>query len=134
MNPPKHTLTLRFSTVDDQTYRLDLEGPEVGERHAAFVPPYDPATWRAITRALEPGFDLDRADDATRAALEPLGAMARLGQTAGAALADALLADVGIRSDFGTALAVAEGARRPLLVEMQFGQGKIWLPPLAGGD
>lgn len=118
-----HMVTIRFSTVDVQSYRLDLEGPQVGERHSDFTAPYDSATWGAVTHALEPGFRLDDADEATQAALQPLGDVARLQQTVGTALAGALLADEGIRADFGLALTIAEKARQPLFVELQFGPG-----------
>ena len=52
------TLTLRFSATDEGTYRLDLEGPDAGERGSGFAPPYDAATWRAVMLALEPNFAL----------------------------------------------------------------------------
>jgi hypothetical protein len=32
-----HMVTIRFSTVDDQSYRLDLEGPQEGERRSHFA-------------------------------------------------------------------------------------------------
>ncbi len=123
MKHSEHTLIIRFSTVDDRAYRVDLEGPEVGDRHGEFSPPYDPATWVAILRALEPAFSLEEADEATQAALKPLGDLAGLQHTVGTALADALLADEGARAGFDVALSIAEKARRPLSIEVQFGQG-----------
>ena len=81
MKHNEHTLTIRFSTVDDQAYRVDLEGPKVGDRHGEFSPPYDPATWVAILRALDPAFTVEEVDDATRAALKPLGDLARLDES-----------------------------------------------------
>jgi len=60
------TLTLRFSATDDGTYRLDLGGPDVGERGGEFAPPYGAATWRAVMVALEPNFALEEADAATQ--------------------------------------------------------------------
>jgi hypothetical protein len=74
VNNTPHGLTIRFSARDDQPYLLHLEGPDVGERRGTFTPPYTPTTWAAIMRALEPGFALDTADDATRANLTSLGA------------------------------------------------------------
>ena len=43
-------LTVRLSQPDGTTYRLDLEGPDVGERSGTFTPPYDPPTWAARYR------------------------------------------------------------------------------------
>ena len=56
MTPAVSTLTIRFSTAGSATYRVDLEGPDVGERRGPFAPPYTAATWQAIMLALEPGF------------------------------------------------------------------------------
>jgi hypothetical protein len=123
MERTEHTLTLRFNTVDGQTYRLDLEGPDVGERRGEFAPSYDPVTWQAILLALEPDFVLGEADEATRTTLQNLGDLKRLHQTVGSALADALLASEEIRAGFDAALGLAERSRRPLPVEMHFGQG-----------
>ena len=39
----EHRLTIRFSAVGGQPYRLGLEGPDVGEWRGNFTPPYDPA-------------------------------------------------------------------------------------------
>ncbi len=123
MKQPEPTLTLGFSTRDGQTYRLDLRGSAVGEARGQFTPPYDPATWQAVMLALEPGFVVEEADQATRAALQPLGDLAWLPETVGAALARALLADEAIRLGFGSALSMAEKRRQPLPVEMRFGPG-----------
>ena len=91
MSNRHHALTIRFSRPDDQTYHLQLKGPAVGELPGGFVMPHDPATWRAIMLALEPGFVLAKAEPETQAALQPLGDLKRLPQTAGSALAEALL-------------------------------------------
>jgi len=120
---PEQQLTIRFSTLDGSTYRLDLGGPEVGEWSGRFAPPYDVATWHAIGQALEPFFRLDEADEATRAALRPLGNLDGLPCTVGAALAGALLADEGVRRGFDVALSRAEARRQPLPVELRFGAG-----------
>ena len=79
-------ITLRFYPLDDQAYRLRLSGLEVGEARGNFAPPYDAATWQAIARALEPGFDPEQAGPETRAALQPLGDLERLHRTVGAVL------------------------------------------------
>jgi len=42
-----NTLTIRLSQPDGSTYRLDLEGPDVGERRGTFTLPHAPATWAA---------------------------------------------------------------------------------------
>jgi hypothetical protein len=63
-------ITLRFYPLDDQAYRLRLSGVAVGEARGDLAPPYDPATWQAIARALEPGFDLEQADAGARLARE----------------------------------------------------------------
>lgn len=31
------TLTIRFSTASSASYRVDLEGPDVGERHGSSI-------------------------------------------------------------------------------------------------
>ena len=123
MTPAVSTLTIRFSTADRATYRVDLEGPDVGERHGPFAPPYTAATWQAIMLALEPGFVLSQADKTIQAALKPLGDIAVLPRKAGEALANALLADEEVRLGFAVALGRAEAMRRPLPVEMRFGAG-----------
>ena len=117
------TLTIRFSTLDDHTTRLQLARPDLGEARGRFALPYDVATWRAIMLALEPQFELEKADEATRAALQPLGDLKKLPQTAGAALAGGLLADEEIRTGFEVALGLAEGRRQALPVELRFGIG-----------
>ena len=121
MTPTNQPLTIRFSTLDDHTTRLQLARPDLGEARGRFVLPYDVATWRAIMRALEPQFELEKADEATRAALQPLGDLKRLPQTAGAALAGGLLADEEMRTGFEVALGLAEGRRQALPVELRFG-------------
>lgn len=68
MNPPP-TLTIRFTPLDEQSYRLRLDHAAVGECQGSFHPPCDPATWAAVMQALEPGFVLPEADEATQAAL-----------------------------------------------------------------
>lgn len=123
MAPTVATLTVRFSTVNAGAYRVDLEGPDVGERHGPFALPYTGTTWQAVMQALEPGFVPAEADKTTQAALKPLGDLAALPRTAGAALANALLADDGVRLGFDVALGRAEAMRRPLPVEMRFGAG-----------
>lgn len=40
MTPAVTTLTIRFSTAGSASYRVDLEGPDVGERRSPFAPPY----------------------------------------------------------------------------------------------
>ncbi|MFQ5343221.1 MAG: CHAT domain-containing protein, partial [Anaerolineae bacterium] len=123
MTQPDPKITIRFSTTAGHPYRVDLAGPSVGDFDGDFTPPYDPATWRAIMCALEPGFTLDDADAATRTALQPLGDLKRLPETVGKALAGALLASPGIARGFGVALSMAEKRRQPLPVEMHFGGG-----------
>ena len=81
MTPAVSTLTIRFSTAGSATYRVDLEGPDVGERRGPFAPPYTAATWQAIMQALEPGFVLSQADKTIQAALKPLGDIAVLPRT-----------------------------------------------------
>jgi tetratricopeptide (TPR) repeat protein len=117
---PPNTLTIRFSPAGADAYRLDLAGPRVGEVSGAFTPPFDSATWPAIWRGLEPGADISPAD---RHMLLPLGDPACLPETAGRALAVALLADAPVASAFATALSVASAERRPLLVELRFAGG-----------
>jgi hypothetical protein len=112
MNRTEHKLTIRFGAVDGQTYHLELEGPDVGQRRGSFAPPYDPATWQTISCALEPTFAIEEADEATKAALQSLGEPGRLLETVGEALAGALLADEEIREGFEVALALAEKSRR----------------------
>jgi tetratricopeptide (TPR) repeat protein len=123
MNHSEHLLTIRFRTLDGQTYHLDLEGSEGGEARGSFVLPYDVATWRAIALALEPFFELAEADAATQAVLQPLGHLDQLPRTVGLALATALLAGEGIRMGFDAALSAAEGRRQPLRVNLHFGAG-----------
>ncbi len=66
MSNRHRALTIRFSRPDDASYHLQLEGPAVGEVRGGFVMPYDPATWRAIMLALEPGFVLADAEPGLR--------------------------------------------------------------------
>ena len=37
MTPVVSTLTIRFSTAGSATYRVDLEGSDVGERHSCLA-------------------------------------------------------------------------------------------------
>jgi tetratricopeptide (TPR) repeat protein len=120
MTQPANTLTIRFSSAGVDAYRLDLAGPHVGEVSGAFTSPFDSATWPAIWRGLQPGAELDAAD---RKILAPLGDRARLPETAGRALAGALLASEPVTNAFATALAVAAAERRPLPVELRFAGG-----------
>jgi len=118
-----HALTIQFSRPDDATYHLQLKGPAAGELRGSFVTPYNPATWRAIMLALAPGFVLADAEPETQAALQPLGDLKRLPQTAGSALTEALLADKPIRNAFGVCLSGAHGRRQALPLELRFGAG-----------
>jgi hypothetical protein len=120
---PIQGLTLGLHMLADGTYRVHLEGPQVGERRAAFAPPYSPEVWHAISLGLEPTFDIDQAPPETQDALRSLGHPRRLHQTIGAALAGALLAGEQIELGFDSALASAEAARQPLPVELRFGGG-----------
>ena len=52
MKHTEHKVTIRFSAVDGEIYHLELAGPDVGERHGDFTPPYDPVTWGALLVAL----------------------------------------------------------------------------------
>ena len=72
MNPIQG-LTIALHTLADGTYRVHLAGPRVGERRAAFAPPYSPEDWQAIAQALEPTFDIDQAPPETQDTLRNLG-------------------------------------------------------------
>jgi tetratricopeptide (TPR) repeat protein len=123
-----HTLTLRFTVRDDNSYALDLASPDVGEAYGEFVPPFNAATARAVTHALEPGFDVARADDAIRDALTSMGVLCdnrlrRLRETVGGQLVGALIASDEIARAFDVALGIAEAQRKPLPIELHFGVG-----------
>ncbi|HEY67900.1 MAG TPA: CHAT domain-containing protein, partial [Thermoflexia bacterium] len=123
-----HTLTLCFTVRDDNSYGLGVASPDVGEACGEFVPPFDAATTRAITRALEPGFDPAQADDATRDALTTVGVLhanrlRHLHETVGRQLAKALTVSDQVARAFDVALSLAEAQRKPLPVELHFGAG-----------
>jgi hypothetical protein len=97
MPPSTNYLTITLYPEEGDTYRVRVSGPAVGEAAGTFTLPYNPDTWRAVLHALEPGFELANAAPETQAALKPLGGLAGLPETAGRALADALLADATVR-------------------------------------
>jgi tetratricopeptide (TPR) repeat protein len=115
------TLTFRPKQDQPQTYVVDLKGSRGEDYSGAFTLPYTPGIWAAVTDALEPGFAPTQMDDETMQALSPLGQFSKLRETVGKALAEALLANSGLRTGFGVALTQAEAARRPLPVELRFG-------------
>ena len=121
MNTTTSGITIKFHPAQDYTYQVALTGSQGQDYGGQFTLPYDPPTWTAILRALEPGFDIARADDNIRATLQPLGDLSRLPQTVGQALAKGLLADPDLLTGFNVALRQAEEARQPLPVTLRFG-------------
>lgn len=124
------SITFRFSVGDESSYRLDLTGKQIGERSGSFRMPFDRATWAAVMSSLESGYDPSAADPETRANLERLGNRKQLPVSAGAALAEALLEDEGIRAGFSSARLSAEASRSTLPVELRFGGGSDVLASL----
>lgn len=120
---PQPTLAFRFHTVNGERYQLMLCGAASGELPGSFTPPYDPLTWQAVMLALEPNFQATEADPTVQAALQLLGNLAQMPETVGAALAEALLADEAIQSEFDAALKRAEQSRQPLPIELRFDSG-----------
>ena len=112
---------IRFRATDGQVFNLDLEGPEGEPTDGTFTLPYDPPTWVAALKALEPDFAFDEADPDTQSLLQPLLPLAGLPETAGRALAGALFIGDKLRQAFDAALLEAEAQRRPLPVVLQFG-------------
>lgn len=76
-------ITIRFYPASGDALAVELTCDDGSTYQGTFAPPYDAATWAAILRALEPGFDLAQADDAIRSTLRPLGDLARLQETVG---------------------------------------------------
>jgi hypothetical protein len=60
MNPTQG-LTIALHTLADGTHQVHLSGPRVGERRAAFTPPYTSEAWQVIAQGLEPTFDIEQA-------------------------------------------------------------------------
>lgn len=120
-------LTIRFSRMGDEAYRVELQRADIGERSGDFTPPFDEWTWRVIWRALDPSFDLEKIEDkkakeAIRKTLKTLGGIENVPAAAGRALADALFAGDEIRDGFDFVLNAAAGARQIVPVEMRFGK------------
>ena len=113
------SITIRFNTAGD-AYSAHLSGPAIGDTRGDFDAPFSVSTWSAILRALAPNY---RPDAQTEVLLAPLGDRSRLAEHAGRALADALLADEAVRTQFEVALGMAMKARRTLPVELRFGDG-----------
>jgi hypothetical protein len=117
------SIEFRFSTLDKDRFRLDLRGTQIGEWSGVFRMPFDSATWAAVMASLESGYDPVASDAAARSNLQTLGNRAQLPQSVGAALAEALLEDDGIRQRFNSARNNAEVGRSTLPVELRFGEG-----------
>lgn len=115
-------LILGFSTTTaPNTYHVRLESADVGEASGDFPLPYDTHTWPAIQRALAPNFVLAETDAGTRAVIETLGGMARLLETIGAALTQALWQAPALADALSRALGMALSQRQPLPIELRFG-------------
>ena len=108
------------TVAGDAAVAVELTCDDGSAYRGAFTPPYPPETWPAILRALEPGFDIAGAGDATRAALRPLGDLTHLPETVGQALGDALFASPNVREGFDVALHLAARERQPLAVTLRF--------------
>ena len=117
------TLLIRFNAQPGADgapiYTVRLDSPLVGQASGAFQLPFSATTQRAIQQALAPNFDPEKADKATRQALQALGALEALPVTVGDNLGGALLAAPAILSGFDRALGLAESQRHLLPVALR---------------
>ncbi len=119
-------LTIRFTQTSqaDATpaYQVELDSQRIGQARGAFGVPYTWPHWSAIQPALEPGFQLDQADPATRALLQTLGEPTHWLAHIGDALTAALLTDPTVATHWQQALSLAASQRVALPVELRFGE------------
>lgn len=116
-------IRFKFQHLEQDTYTLELS---YGRNHDAgvtgrFTRPFTSKLRTLLPHLLQPNIDLNALLVETQTLLQPLGDLNNLHQAIGRTLAEALLADEPIRTQFDAQLRLAGADRQPLRCQFLFG-------------